>query len=175
MRKCLFFSFESNKGLVINYGEGGGATKWGNRWFETFCTPPPSLLKGGNCLRLPITIWLKHQPPALILPQNFVCPPFSMPRTFSAAPFFKEVKLHLLPPLPFCSPLPPPPPPPPPLPVISDQSLILLFLPTTGLKILVFKYSYLIQGIERNYQNIIVVNWKVFLEIIIIMTKYSFT
>ena len=30
---------EWNKGLVINYGE-GGATKWENRGSETFCAPP---------------------------------------------------------------------------------------------------------------------------------------
>ena len=30
----------SVKGLVINYGEGGGATKWENRRSETFCAPP---------------------------------------------------------------------------------------------------------------------------------------
>ena len=29
------------KGLVINYGEGGGATKWENCGSETFCAPPP--------------------------------------------------------------------------------------------------------------------------------------
>ena len=27
----------SCKGLVINYGDGGGATKWENRGSETFC------------------------------------------------------------------------------------------------------------------------------------------
>ena len=31
------------KGLVINYGEGGGgATKWENSGSETFCAPPPT-------------------------------------------------------------------------------------------------------------------------------------
>ena len=29
------------KGLVINYGEeGGGSTKWENRGYDNFCTPP---------------------------------------------------------------------------------------------------------------------------------------
>ena len=36
------------QGLVINYGEGGGATKWENYGSITVCVPPPS-------------IWLKLQ------------------------------------------------------------------------------------------------------------------
>ena len=50
----------------------------------------------------PRSVWLKVQAIALKRPQNFLCPPFSMAKTFLA-------------PLPFCSPPPP---------VISDQSLI---------------------------------------------------
>ena len=65
------------EGLFINYGEavgggggsgGGGATKWENRRSETFCTPPQDgktfrgpLLKSGNLLRPPPSIWLKLQ------------------------------------------------------------------------------------------------------------------
>ena len=36
------------KGLVINYGEGGGgggATKWENHGSETFCAPPQDSVK----------------------------------------------------------------------------------------------------------------------------------
>ena len=61
----------SAKGLFINYGEGGGATKWENRGSETFCAPPPSrqgktfrapppLLKNGNFTHTPYK-WLKLQ------------------------------------------------------------------------------------------------------------------
>ena len=45
---CITSCEEANKGLVINYGEGGGATKWEHSRSETFATPPPS-------------IWLKRQ------------------------------------------------------------------------------------------------------------------
>ena len=46
------------------------------------CAPPPPsrLLKGGNLLTPPPpkSIWLKLKVPLLKLPQNFVCPAFSM-------------------------------------------------------------------------------------------------
>ena len=40
---CIYSSSsaKASKGLVINYGEGGGATKWENHGSETFCAPPP--------------------------------------------------------------------------------------------------------------------------------------
>ena len=38
-----------DKGLVINYGE-GGATKWENRGSETFCAPPS---RQGKTFRAP--------------------------------------------------------------------------------------------------------------------------
>ena len=63
-RICEFFKLAnwSYKGLVINYGEGGGATKWLNRGPETFCAPPQDrvkpfmtpLLKSGNFSRGPL-------------------------------------------------------------------------------------------------------------------------
>ena len=59
---------KGDKGLVINYGE-GGATKWENRGSETFCAPPS---RQGKTFRAPPfkewklyapphTIWLKLQ------------------------------------------------------------------------------------------------------------------
>ena len=45
---------------------------------------------------------------------NFLCPPFSMAKTFSAAPPFRRGKTSRAPPSRFVA---------PPLPVISDQSL----------------------------------------------------
>ena len=39
---------------------------------ETFCSPPPS------------SVWLKLQANVLKLPQNWLCPPFGMAKTFSA-------------------------------------------------------------------------------------------
>ena len=61
-------TYETRKGLVINYGE-GEATKWENHGSETFCAPPqdreklfaPPLLKSGNFSCPPPTIWLNFQ------------------------------------------------------------------------------------------------------------------
>ena len=52
-----FLLWEDDKGLVINYGE-GGATKWENAGPKLFAPPPqdrvklfaPPLLKSGNFL-----------------------------------------------------------------------------------------------------------------------------
>ena len=104
---CTGYLFRG-KGLVINHGEGGGATKWENRGSETFCAPPqdrvklvvPPLLKSGS-FRAPPTIWLKLQATTYKQPQNLLCPPFSMAKTFSAPPpLFVGVKLHVAPPPP---------------------------------------------------------------------------
>ena len=72
---------QHNKGLVINYGE-GGATKWENRGFETCCAPPqdrvklftPPLLKSGNFSRPP-TIWLNFKLPHKNYLKTFCAPP----------------------------------------------------------------------------------------------------
>ena len=63
-----FMIVSCNKGLVINYGE-GGATKWENRGSETFCAPPSRQgktfsappFKEWKLFAPPPTIWLKLQ------------------------------------------------------------------------------------------------------------------
>ena len=77
-------------------------------------TPP--LLKSGNFSCPPYNM-AKTSSYLEKLPQNFLCPPFSIAKTFSAPPFRRGKTSRAPPPLPFCS---------PPLPVISDQSLILI-------------------------------------------------
>ena len=92
-----FTDFTQYKGLVINYWEGGGGGgeggyKMGKSQVRNFlCSPPQDrvklfvspLLKSGNFLH-PLSIWLKLQATAYKLPQNLLCPPFSMANTFSA-------------------------------------------------------------------------------------------
>ena len=79
---------ETYKGLVINYGEGGGLQNGiiaGPKLFAASPRPPsrqvemsaPPVLKGGNFLRPP-SVWLKFQALAEKLPQNLFCLPFSM-------------------------------------------------------------------------------------------------
>ena len=51
------------KGLVINYGEGGGATKWENRGSKTFCAPPPSRQGKTFCAPPPFKEWKLFVPP----------------------------------------------------------------------------------------------------------------
>ena len=69
-------------------------------------------------------------------------PPFSMAKIFSVPqPLFLEVKLHLPPALPLCSP-----PPPPPLSVISDQSL------RAGRKCKTFKFELNLAG--NTFENL---------------------
>ena len=116
---------QTGQGLVINYGEGGGY-KMGKSWVRNFLRPPPPsrqgktfcpppLLRSGK-FSCPPTKWLKLQASAYKLPQHLLCSPFSMAKTISAPPpIFVGVKLHMPPPLPFCSPPPLPfcsPPPP---------------------------------------------------------------
>ena len=118
---CHKDSITCYKGLVINYGEGGGATKWENRGSETFCTPPSRqgkpfcapLLKSQNFLR-PHFNMAKTLSYCIKTTQKLVVPPppFSMSKTFVAPSLFVGVKLHVVPSR-FVAPLP----------VISDQSL----------------------------------------------------
>ena len=93
----------------------------GKFWVSKLFAPPP---QGAKHSLHPPSIWIKLQAPVLKLPRNFLCPPFSMAKTLSA-PLFVGVKLHLPPPLPFCSPRS--------LPLISDPSLkVLQFLSQAG-------------------------------------------
>ena len=57
------------KGLVINYGEGGGATKWENRGCETFRAPPS---RQGKTFRAP-----------LFKEWKLFAPPYNMGKTLS--------------------------------------------------------------------------------------------
>ena len=113
---CLCSGDPEPFSACINYGEGGGgATKWEYCGSETFCAappPPPPQVRVKLVTPPPPSLWLKLQAPMLKPPQNFLCPPFRMAKTFSAPPppFFVGVKLHMPSPLLFCSPPPPPPP-----------------------------------------------------------------
>ena len=79
--------------LIINYGE-WGATKWENLGSETFCEPPPPSKQGKTFRFPPFKEWKLLVPPPppplsiwVKLPQNFLCPAFSMAKSFSAPPF----------------------------------------------------------------------------------------
>ena len=89
---------------------------------RNFLHPPT---QDGKSFRAPpFKEWKLHAPPLQYgsnfklprknYPKTFCAPPFRMAKTFPPPPV--GVKLHVPPPLPFCSP-------PPPLPVINDQSL----------------------------------------------------
>ena len=52
-----------------------------SRQGKSFCAPP---FKEWKLVASPPTIWLKLQATAKTLLQNFLCPPFSMAKTFSA-------------------------------------------------------------------------------------------
>ena len=93
-----------DKGLVINYGE-GGATKWENRGSETFCATPS---RQGKTFRTPpLKEWKLYAPP-LQYGYNFKLPRKIYPKTFCAPPsewlklfpppLFVGVKLHVPPP-----------------------------------------------------------------------------
>ena len=59
---------------------------------------PHPLCKGGNLLRPPPpSVWLKLQAPVLKIPQNILCPPFSMAKIMSLPPPFCSGKLHVTP------------------------------------------------------------------------------
>ena len=85
-----------NKGLVINYGEGGGGYKMGKSLVQNFLHPPPpqdrvklfapTLLKSGNFSRPPYNMAKTSSYRVKTTPKLFV-PPFSMVKTFSAPPF----------------------------------------------------------------------------------------
>ena len=95
----------SGKGLVINYGEGGGGM--GKPQVPKLFAPPPS--RQGKIFRAPLfkewklfappppSIWLKLQATAWKLPQNFLWPPLRMAKTFSTPPppLFVWVKLNM--------------------------------------------------------------------------------
>ena len=114
-----------SKGLVINYGEGG--YKSGKLQVRNFLRPPPPQ----DRVKLfvppppPFKEWKHFVPPCNMAktssyrikttPKLVVPPPSAWLKLFPF-PLFVKVKLHVPPPLRFCSP-------PPPLPVISDQSL----------------------------------------------------
>ena len=109
------------KGLVISNWEGRGATKQEN--CGSFCPPPPSIVQNllwppfkgvETCCTLHPSGWLESQTPTLKLTQTFLCHSFSMAKTFSALHFCRDK--DYLPPSHFVGPLP----------VINDQSLILV-------------------------------------------------
>ena len=65
-------------------GRGGGATKWENRGSETFCNTPPPSRQGKTYCAPPFKGWKLVVPRITFaktvfkLPQNLLCPPFSM-------------------------------------------------------------------------------------------------
>ena len=61
---CILVAVLGLLEMVINYGEGGGATKWEDRGSETFCAPPP-----------PPRDTVKLFAPPLLNGGNFLCPP----------------------------------------------------------------------------------------------------
>ena len=98
------------KGLVINYGEGGGYKMEKSR-VETFCAPPPQDRVKHFCAPPPITM-AKTSSSRVKTTSKLVVPPppFSRAKTFSAPPPFHRGKTSHPPPSRF---VPPPPPPSP--------------------------------------------------------------
>ena len=81
-----------HKGVVINYGEGGGATKWENHGSETFRTP---ILKSENFLHPSFNMAKTSSHRVKTTPKVVVPlppPPFSMAKTVSAPspPFYRD-------------------------------------------------------------------------------------
>ena len=90
-------------GMVVVVGGGGGLQYVKIKGLKLFVPPRPSrqgknchapLLKCRNFMHPPPpSVWLKLQVPMLKLPQNCLCPPFSMTRTFPPS-LFVGAKLH---------------------------------------------------------------------------------
>ena len=89
--------FECTKGLVINYGEGGGYKMGKSRVRNFLRPPPPPSRQGKTFCAPPFKDWKLFAPPynmaktssyyVKTTPKLFVPPPFSMAKTFSAPPF----------------------------------------------------------------------------------------
>ena len=109
---------------------GGGVYKMGKLQVRNCLRPPPlqdrvklfvpPLLKSGNFTCPPYNMAKTLSYRVKTSPKNVVPPPHSEWLKLLSPPLFVGVKLHVPPPLPFCS---------PPLPVISDQSLRNTLLP----------------------------------------------
>ena len=126
---CLY-QFPILRDWSLITGRGGGY-KMGKSWVRNFPLPPPS--RQGKTFRAPpFKEWKLFAPPLQYgynfkllrknYPKTFCAPPSAWLKLFPPPPFHRG-KLHVPPPLPFCSP--------PPLPVISDQSLRALPLTTS--------------------------------------------
>ena len=98
-------SIEAAKGLVINYGEGGGYKMGKSRVRNFLCPPPrdrvklfsPPLLKSGNFSRPPYNMAKTSSYRVKTTPKLFVPPPSAWLKLFPP-PLFIGVKLHVPPP-----------------------------------------------------------------------------